>query len=88
MRSIGPLVSSVQGLYNAAESLMTNEGCSWLCIGNPDISSSFFRRGAPSYGKDPSSSPSNSTASSTPSPSPTSSKPNYATPGPPPSSTP
>lgn len=33
-----------ESLYNAAESLMTNDGCHWLCIGNPDISSSFFRK--------------------------------------------
>lgn len=33
-----------EGLYNAAESLMTNEGCHWLCIGNPDDRSSFFAK--------------------------------------------
>lgn len=31
-------------LYTAAESLMTNEGCHWLCIGNPDDNGSFFHK--------------------------------------------
>lgn len=31
-------------LYTAAESLMTNDGCHWLCIGNPDDNSSFFHK--------------------------------------------
>lgn len=31
-------------LYTAAESLMTNDGCHWLAIGNPDDNSSFFHK--------------------------------------------
>lgn len=33
-----------EDLYTAAESLMTNQGCHWLCIGNPDDRSSFFQK--------------------------------------------
>ncbi len=33
-----------ESLFTAAESLMTNEGCHWLCIGNPDDNSSFFHK--------------------------------------------
>jgi hypothetical protein len=33
-----------EDLFTAAESLMTNEGCHWLCIGNPDDRSSFFHK--------------------------------------------